>query len=50
MINYELAGLLIEHLCVSTPGDGAILVFLPGLAEITRLFEDLAETAARSGL
>ena len=38
LINYELMSLLISHICDSM-GPGAILVFMPGLAEITKLYE-----------
>ena len=38
MINYELIAHLLEHICFKCP-EGAVLVFLPGLAEITRLYE-----------
>jgi ATP-dependent RNA helicase DHX57 len=38
LINYELMTLLISHICESMD-EGAILVFMPGLAEITKLYE-----------
>ena len=38
VINYNLAAKLIEHICVDM-APGAILVFMPGLAEITKLHE-----------
>jgi ATP-dependent RNA helicase DHX57 len=51
-INYELIAQLLEHICFNC-GQGAVLVFLPGLAEITRLYEDIsdehASTLARDG-
>ena len=40
-INYELAARLIRHVCQSMD-PGAILVFMPGLAEITKLHEACA--------
>jgi HrpA-like RNA helicase len=45
MINYELIIHLLEHICFNCP-EGAILVFLPGLAEITRLYEDISDEQA----
>ena len=45
LINYELMTRLIEHICASM-GPGAILVFMPGLAEITKLYESCAENSA----
>eukprot|EP00960_Hanusia_phi_P002215 63548-Hanusia_phi.AAC.1 len=47
-INYELIVLLVEKLCEQEDEEGAILIFLPGLAEITRLYEEL--TARREQL
>ena len=41
VINYELAARLIRHVCQSMD-PGAILVFMPGLAEITKLHEACA--------
>ena len=41
IINYDLASRLIEHICVSMDA-GAILVFMPGLAEISKLHEMLS--------
>ena len=38
VINYDLAAKLIEHVCVSMD-PGAILVFMPGLAEISKLHD-----------
>jgi len=40
VINYELLAALIEHL-TETGEEGAILVFLPGLAEITNAIDEL---------
>jgi len=40
VINYELLAALIEHLTLSGE-DGAILVFLPGMAEITTAIDEL---------
>ena len=41
-INYELAVELLEKIVETTPQDGAILVFMPGLAEIQKLHESCA--------
>ena len=41
-INYELAVELLEKIVQTTAHDGAILVFMPGLAEIQRLHESCA--------
>ena len=41
-INYELAVELLEKIVQTTAQDGAILVFMPGLAEIQRLHESCA--------
>jgi len=41
-INYELAVELLEKIVQTTPQDGAILVFMPGLAEIQKLHESCA--------
>ena len=40
IINYELLAALIEHLTLNGE-DGAILVFLPGIAEITNAINEL---------
>eukprot|EP00757_Euglenozoa_sp_SAG-D1_P012874 gene12874-3768_t len=40
-INYELIVQLVAHICTTTEPGGAILVFLPGLAEILTLQEAL---------
>jgi len=40
VINYELIASLLEHIAY-TQGEGAILVFLPGLMEITKAIEEL---------
>lgn len=40
VINYELLSELLAHIC-SRNEDGAILIFLPGLAEITKAIETL---------
>ena len=40
VINYDLATKLVEHVCESME-PGAILVFMPGLAEISKLHERL---------
>jgi ATP-dependent RNA helicase DHX57 len=45
VINYELIAALIKHVCVNMD-PGAILVFMPGLAEITRLHEACANDPA----
>lgn len=47
LINYELMTKLISHICESM-GPGAILVFMPGLAEITKLYEACGDNAAVS--
>jgi ATP-dependent RNA helicase DHX57 len=41
-INYELVDRLVEYIDRHNPcGDGAVLIFMPGLAEITRCIEEL---------
>jgi ATP-dependent RNA helicase DHX57 len=47
-INYELLAELIQHLCLNQaePLGGSILVFLPGFAEITALYDELLGHAA----
>jgi len=42
LINYDLMTLLISHICTSMES-GAILVFMPGLSEITKLYEACGE-------
>lgn len=42
MINYEAISSLLEYITYNFE-EGAILVFLPGLAEITKMLEALAE-------
>ena len=39
MVNYALIATLVEYLISTTDADGAILIFLPGLMEITKLLE-----------
>ena len=48
-INYELIIQLLEHICFNC-GEGAVLVFMPGLAEITRLYEDISDEYGASSL
>ena len=45
VINYDLAAKLIEHVCVSMD-PGAILVFMPGLAEISKLHDACSSNPA----
>jgi HrpA-like RNA helicase len=40
LINYELIAKLVKHICLSG-GEGAILVFLPGLAEISKAIDEI---------
>lgn len=40
IINYELIAELVEHICLNND-EGAILLFLPGLGEITKTIEEL---------
>ena len=42
VINYELLALLLERITMGED-DGAILVFMPGLAEITKAIEELSK-------
>lgn len=41
VINYELATRLVTHVCTDME-PGAILIFMPGLAEISKLHESLS--------
>lgn len=42
VINFELVAALVEHICTEKKGiDGAILIFMPGLAEITACIEEM---------
>ncbi|MGB1596568.1 MAG: hypothetical protein ACPIOQ_27655, partial [Promethearchaeia archaeon] len=57
-INYEMIELLVHHIC-SAPDHqvplaqhatlGAVLVFLPGMGEIQRAFDTLADSARLNG-
>lgn len=38
VINYELMAKLVEHICLIND-EGAILIFLPGMMEITKMIE-----------
>ena len=40
VINYELIAELLEHICLNNE-EGAILIFLPGIGEITKAIEEL---------
>ena len=40
VINYELIAELVEHICLNND-EGAILIFLPGMMEITKTIEEL---------
>lgn len=40
VINYELIAELVEHICLHND-EGAILLFLPGMGEITKTIEEL---------
>jgi ATP-dependent RNA helicase DHX36 len=40
VINYELIAELVEHICLNNE-EGAILIFLPGIGEITKAIEEL---------
>lgn len=40
IINFELIAELVEHICLHND-EGAILVFLPGMGEITKMIEEL---------
>ena len=40
VINYDLIAKLVEHICLNND-EGAILIFLPGMAEITKTIEEL---------
>lgn len=42
IVNYEIIVNLVEHICF-TKGEGAILIFMSGLAEITKLYEELTD-------
>ena len=56
-INYELIVQLVEHICrggadlrqVESAGVGAVLIFMPGLGEITRMCKMLRERASIMG-
>lgn len=41
VINYELLALLLRHIVENNEEQGAILVFLPGLMEITKAFDEI---------
>lgn len=40
VINYELIAELVEHICLNNE-EGAVLLFMPGMAEITKTIEEL---------
>jgi len=40
VINYELIAELVEHICLNN-NEGAVLLFLPGMGEITKTIEEL---------
>ena len=39
VVNFELISELLKHICGHYPEGGAILVFLPGMQEISTLYE-----------
>ena len=49
MVNYEIIVQLVEHICF-TKGEGAILIFMSGLAEITKLYEELTDEYSPLGM